>query len=81
MATGCTMGKRNIDLAGAPPAEDCLFEVTFEGEGKSLHVRVPLAVKERFAGWMADHPADEWLFEQTCAEPAQTLWEERAASG
>ncbi|MGQ9730456.1 MAG: formylmethanofuran dehydrogenase subunit E family protein [Candidatus Zipacnadales bacterium] len=76
MATGCTLGKGNIKLLDDLPSEGCLFEVDFEGENNSLHICVPANVKELFATWMAAQPTEEWLFARTCAQPAETLWQE-----
>lgn len=50
-STGCTLGKRNIELV---PAEEISLTVTVNNSGASLTIVPRRDVIERFAGWLAD---------------------------
>lgn len=49
--TGCTLGKRNIELI---PAEEITLTVTVNDGGASFTVVPRREVIERFAGWLAE---------------------------
>ncbi len=79
VATGHTLGKRNLTLkAAADRGGDSLFQIEAIAaeDGEVVRVNVPLTVAELFAEWMSQDLTEEQIFDQTLSWPSEELWQE-----